>query len=458
MRTGVAAILLAGLLALAGGAAAASAPRADMFWASATGAGGDFRLSTVADDGAAAGTLILVDKNNRFSHAIYYKGTGTAFTDLNKKVGAGSVAVAINDRHQVVGFGSADTNPTAYDLLNPKVDTAHKPHAFLYSGGKVKRLAQPSIATDVNDAGIVVGNFLANGQLHAFAWFTGGLRWSPVASSRFIDLGGGTANAITNPTTSSKVAIGGSVGTSAGYFSLDAATGKFTSKALPFVGEVTTLDAAWGGAGYSRPSLTDVTQVPVLVNLQKATQTPVSIPAPYTSAQLNAVNDAGVAYGDLFGADNTQGGSKWVGRAPQNPAAAFPTAALHGRTITGVTAASLGGLFTGTGTFKNDPWTFIAYPAPADQLASVRAGVTLTGAAAYARGTSSGLGKAGAVARAGKTAAACTAVGKVRDANNKDSRKTGFYVRGNLIQALDEVQSLLGCSKIVPARGMPFHR
>jgi hypothetical protein len=452
-------MLLAAVLVLAGVASAASVPGADMFWASASKSGGDFRLTAVADDGAAAGTLILGDKTHT-RHAIYYKGTGDAFTDLSKKAGPGSVAMAINDRHQVAGFRAANKDTSTYDLIDPKVDAAHKPRAFLYSAGKVRLLAQPSYATDVNDAGVVVGNFLAaDKQIHAFAWFTGGLRSAPVAAGRFLDLGPGVADTVTNPTTSSKVAVGGSVGTSAGYYSVDLATGKFTSKALPFLGEVTALNNSWRGAGFSQAAITDVSQTPVLVDLRKASHTPLAVPAPFSSAKVNTVDDAGVAFGDLFGADGALGGGKWVSGAPKSVAAQFPKSALHGATVTGVAAASFGGLLAGTGTIQSAQWTFVGYPSAADQLASIRTGVAQTGAAVFGKGTLGAIAKASAAARGHKAGAACTALEQARNANYRDARKTGFYVRGNLIQAVDEVESTLGCAnKIVPARGMPFHR
>lgn len=455
MRTGVAAILLAVVLALAGAAAASSAPRGDILWANAASIKGEFHLTALADDGAAGGTLTLADGTK---HAMYFDGAG-AFADLSKKAGPGSVATAINDRHQVVGYRSIDKSPSTYDLVNPRVDAAHKPHAFLYGGGKVRLVSQASYATDVDDAGIVVGNFLAADDTeHAFAWFTGGLRWSPTLKNRFVDLGFGTANAVTNPTTSSKVAVGGSVGSAAGYWSLDVATGQFTATPLGFEGEVTSLNSSWRGTAFRVPSVADVNQVPLLVDLRNAAQTPVTVPSPFTSARLTSLNDAGVAFGDLFGANGLAGGGKWVGAAPRNPAASLPKSALRGNTITGVDAATLGGLFAGTGMLKDAMWTYIAFPSAADELSSVLAGVTQTGAAVYARGTRAAVAKALAASKGRNTGTACKAIERPRDANYRDTRKTGFYVRGNLVQALDEVEAILGCSnKIVPPRGLPFH-
>ena len=102
--------------------------------------------------------------------------------DLGTLGGPGSIALAINDRGQIVG--EADTN-------KKDRNGAWIADAFLWQQGKMRDLgtlggayAAGSIAVDVNEAGQVVGSSLSNtigygqcgGGSHAFLWQNGRMR------------------------------------------------------------------------------------------------------------------------------------------------------------------------------------------------------------------------------------------------------------------------------------------
>jgi len=103
-------------------------------------------------------------------------------TDLGTLGGPGSIALAINDRGQVVG--NADTN-------KKDRNGAWIPHAFLWQNGRMRDLgtlggayAAGSSAVDVNERGQVVGSSWSNtigygqcgGGQHAFLWQDGRMR------------------------------------------------------------------------------------------------------------------------------------------------------------------------------------------------------------------------------------------------------------------------------------------
>lgn len=138
--------------------------------------------TSVNDSGVAAGAafninLLAVSDPNANAHAVLFNADGSV-TDLGVLPGdANSMATGINNAGSVVGF-STSTIPTftlhLVSLLSPP---SNKYHAFLYSGGKMYDLNnqlvngsgwQLSYATQINNAGQIVGTGLINGGQHAF--------------------------------------------------------------------------------------------------------------------------------------------------------------------------------------------------------------------------------------------------------------------------------------------------
>ncbi|MGB2876347.1 MAG: hypothetical protein WBB76_12865 [Gaiellaceae bacterium] len=445
--TGVVVLLVSGALAWAGAAPSAPAAQWQITWAQPA-AGTDFRFTAVADDGTAAGTLTQKDGSR---HVIFFDGTSQP-TDVGPKIGPGSVATSMNDRHQIVGYQSLNPAVTTGDLLNTKIDTAHKPHAFVYAG-KVRILSQLSYATDVDDAGVVVGNFLASDQsLHAFAWLTGGLPWSPTAKNKFVDLGAGAANTVNNPSTGLTVQIGGAIGKFAGTYTLNVRTGKFTSKKLTFTGNITSVNTAGSGGGYQISS--SFNQLPVIANLRSGKMKALGLPQPFTDGSVNAVTEAGAAFGDLSGHAGNSQATRWVNGRPANLNGLFTKTQLRGGALTGAADANTNGIFVGTGAVSGGVWTYVAYPAAAYEIGQVLAWVSQTSPKVFARSTRSTLAKA----KGGDQTSACNYVRQAARSNYRDLRKAGFYVRNALVDDLDQIQYDLQCGgRIVPPHGMPFH-
>jgi probable HAF family extracellular repeat protein len=433
-------ILLAlGALVAAAAAPSASAPRWQIMWVTANAKGAEFRIASVADDGSFAGTLT---QPNRAKSVLFYNGQ--TVRDLGAKIGPGSVARGMNNRHQIVGYRS--TEP----------DGSFQPHGFLY-GGKVKTLSQPfSTANAVNDAGVVVGSFLGpDQQLHAFAWLNGGLRWAPVGKGNFIDLGVGTAVSVNNPSTSWNVQIVGSVEGAAGYYTLNVRTRKFKAQKLSFPGELNAVNTASRAGGYSLSPTHNL--LPVVVNLRTKAATRLSLPQPFTDGTVNAVTEAGDALGELSDPTGNLEAVRWAkGKgAPANLNALFTRKQLRSGKLTNLTDASASGLVSGTGTISGAAAGFVAFPPASLKLAQLLGLVTQTGQKIYARGTRSAISKAYGAARRG--ASPCAQVDKAIKANYADLRKVGFYARNSLVDGLDEVKYGLQCpGKIRPPRGMPF--
>jgi hypothetical protein len=448
-RKGSAILLVAGVLACAGAALSASAPKWRILWAQGP-TGSDFRLTAVADDGSAAGTLTGADKAH---HAIFFNGK--KFKAIGGKIGPGSIVRGMNNRHQIVGLRSVRPNATIADLLNVALKDSDKPHAFLYAG-KVRTLSQPSYANAVNDAGVVVGNFQPpDHSIHGFAWMTGGLRWAKVRKNRFIDLGVGRANAISNPSTGWTVQIGGAVGAAGGYYTLNLLTGKFRSKALNFTGEITTVNAAGRGGGY-RLSANFANKLPVLVNLHANRMTSLKLTKPFTNGVVNVVTDAGEAFGDLSG-DAGPAAARWVHGTPVNVKSSLTKAQLKSAMPTTAADSGTSGAVVGGGDVKDGAWAYVAHPLPSYELGQLLRWVAQTSPKVFAGGTRGRLAKASKGSK-GNSTAGCKYIDRAVHANYSDLRKPGFYLRNNLVDALAEIKSELQCpGKIVPARGLPFH-
>jgi len=148
----------------------------------------DSLATSVNDSGVAVGMAYTIDLTkltdpNAIFHAVQFNNNGTV-TDLGALPNyPNSVATGINNAGSVVGFSSsAPTSSSApptftlhlASLLSPP---SSKYHAFFYSGGKMYDLNnqlvngsgwQLSFATQINNAGQIVGTGLINGAQHAF--------------------------------------------------------------------------------------------------------------------------------------------------------------------------------------------------------------------------------------------------------------------------------------------------
>jgi probable HAF family extracellular repeat protein len=452
--TGLGMVLVAGLLACAGAASTASVPKFELVWSHGA-VGTDLRLVAVADDGSAAGTFRHQDSSQ---HAVFFNGQ--TVKEIGAKIGPGSVATDMNDRHQIVGYRSLRPNVTTGDLTNSKLDDSQKPHAFLYGGGKVRLLTQPSYATAVNDEGVVVGTFLTSDQsLHAFAWLTGGLRWAPLPKNKFIDLGAGSARAVNTSSTSWNVEIAGPADAAARYYTLNVLTGKFSARTVNLAGAITTVNTASRGGGYQVSKATSFNQLPVLVNLRTGRMTALGLPAPFTNGVVNVVTDAGDPFGDLFNQAGDLEAATWVKGRPVNVNSWFTKAQLLGHKLTGIADANTNGQFVGSAEVSGDTWAYIASPTPAYKLANVVAWVAQTSQTVFAHGTRRALTKAYGASKRGASADTCKYVHQAVSANYADLRKVGFYPRNALIDDLDEIEYELHCGgKITLPHGMPFHR
>jgi uncharacterized protein (TIGR03437 family) len=137
--------------------------------------------TSVNDSGVAAGIAFNIDFTlladpNATSHAVLF--TNGSVTDLGVLPGdANSMATGINNAGSVVGFSSTAPPTFTLHLASLLSPPASKYHAFLYSGGKMYNLNnqlvngsgwQLAYATQINNAGQIVGTGLINGAQHAF--------------------------------------------------------------------------------------------------------------------------------------------------------------------------------------------------------------------------------------------------------------------------------------------------
>jgi uncharacterized protein (TIGR03437 family) len=138
--------------------------------------------SSVNDSGVAAGVAFTIDftkltDTHAIGHAVLFNTNGT-ITDLGVLPGdVSSAASSINNSGSVVGFSSNAPPTFGVQLTAYFSSPASKYHAFIYSGGTVYNLTsqlvngagwQLSFATQINNAGQIVGSGLINGAQHAF--------------------------------------------------------------------------------------------------------------------------------------------------------------------------------------------------------------------------------------------------------------------------------------------------
>lgn len=155
--------------------------------------GSDIRLTTIAEDGAAAGAKFLADGT---PHGIYFDGK--RLKDLSSRLGVVSSITSLNDRHQAAGYASSNPAVRVGNLFGANPDPSIMPHAFFLSGRTLKRLSVPSSAFGVNIGGEVAGTFRASdGLLHGFLWRPALRRRR--GTRTFIDLGVGDARALSDP-------------------------------------------------------------------------------------------------------------------------------------------------------------------------------------------------------------------------------------------------------------------
>jgi uncharacterized protein (TIGR03437 family) len=137
--------------------------------------------TSVNDSGVAAGiafsiNFTLLTDPNATGHGVLFNNG--AVTDLGVLSGdASSMAMGINNAGSVVGFSSNQPPSFALQLTGLFGSPASKYRAFLYSAGKIYNLTdqlvngagwQHSFATQINNAGQIVGTGLINGAQHAF--------------------------------------------------------------------------------------------------------------------------------------------------------------------------------------------------------------------------------------------------------------------------------------------------
>lgn len=123
---------------------------------------------------------------NDFAHATLW--SGTTITDLGTPIGeTSSFAHSINDVGQVVGSSER------YEVNGSSI-TLGVSHAVLWSGGTITELptlfGSGGIATDINNAGEVVGNSYAYGFT-----YTRGTLWNGIIATDLGTLGGMDSNA-----------------------------------------------------------------------------------------------------------------------------------------------------------------------------------------------------------------------------------------------------------------------
>jgi len=139
--------------------------------------------TSVNDSGVAAGEAFTINFNvlsdpNAIGHAVLYQTGSATPTDLGALPGdVSSAALGINNSGAVVGFSSSSPPTFSMYLAAFIASPASKYHAFIYSGGKIYNLNnqlvngsgwQLSFATQINNAGQIVGTGLINGAQHAF--------------------------------------------------------------------------------------------------------------------------------------------------------------------------------------------------------------------------------------------------------------------------------------------------
>ncbi len=349
-----AAIVLVTLLAVAAVPATASAGRSRDWSVRLFAApdGGSIRFTTIAEDGAAAGTKSLADGTPK---AVYFNGR--RLQDLSGRLGVVSSITGLNDRHQAAGYASSNPAARAANLFDPSADASVIPRAFFLSGRTLKRLSMPSVAFGINISGDVVGTFRAqDGLLHAFLWRPGSK-----GDRRFADLGGGDARALSDPVVprrgrgrrGARAAAVQSLMTIVGgnsVWQLNIVTGRLTRRLLApdvFLQSVSNTGLASGGR-----DLSDMARAALLYDVGRRVLRALNLPDGRSSGFASGISRSTGLMSGSASSDVDQQGVLWrsggsiFGVPDSLPGVALPP----GTTITNVPAVSDTGLFAGFAT------------------------------------------------------------------------------------------------------------
>lgn len=349
-----AAIVLVTLLAVAAVPATASAARSRDWTVRLFPAadGSDVRFTTIAEDGAAAGTKSLADGTPK---AVYFNGR--RLQDLSARLGVVSSITGLNDRHQAAGYASSNPAARAVNLFDPSADANVIPRAFFLSGRTLKRLSMPSVAFGINISGDVVGTFRAqDGLLHAFLWRPGSK-----GDRRFADLGAGDARALSDAVVprrgrgrrAARAAAVQSLMTIVGgnsVWQLNIVTGRLKRRVLApdvFLQSVSNTGLASGGR-----DLPDMARAALLYDVGRRVLRALNLPDGRSSGFASGISrSTGLMSGSASSDVDEQGllwrpGGSIFGEANSLPGLSLPP----GTVITNIPAVSDTGLFAGFAT------------------------------------------------------------------------------------------------------------